>query len=194
MHVSVESVMGVLGWHYLFSALHQSAMGVLESCLVRSDHLCLGSLLEKVRRNMLWCLMWWKVKIINNIFILWVSDASTSNQKTSQSHSFRNIISLVWLAQKLPEQKSCSSWILNVKHKWQEISLKFHNCLENIPMLVTVGTEILKMRQWQHFQLAFWALLSEFSNSSYWPLCLHAQQIYLWLATMIIASRSSPSA
>ncbi len=36
-------------------------------------------------------------------------------------------------------------------------------------------------------------LLSRFLNTADWPLCSHTQQIYLWLATMIIASRSSPS-
>ncbi len=136
MHVSVELVTGALGWHYLFSTLHRSVMGVLESCPVRSDCLCLGSLVEKVRGNMLWCLLWWKLKIINNIFILWVSDASTSKQNTAQSHSFRTIISLGCMPQKLTELKSCSSLILNVKHGWPEvpwmlyeISLKFRKQL-----------------------------------------------------------------
>lgn len=114
MHVSVELVTGALGWHYLFSTLHRSVMGVLESCPVWSGRLCLGSLVEKVRGNMLWCLLWWKLKIINNIFILWVSDASTSKQNTAQSHSFRTIISLGCMPQKLTELKSCSSLILNL--------------------------------------------------------------------------------
>lgn len=117
MHVSVEFVTGALGWHYLFSALHRSVMGVLESCPVRSDRLCLGSLVEKVRGNMLWS----KLKIINNIFILWVSDASTSKHNTAQSHLFRTIISPACMPRKLTELKSCSSLILNVKHGWREV-------------------------------------------------------------------------
>ncbi len=101
MHVSVELVTGTLGWHYLFSALHRSVMGVLESWPVRSGRLCLGSLVEKVSGNMLWCLLWWKLKIINNICTLWVSDASTSKQNKAQSHSFRTIISLACMPRKL---------------------------------------------------------------------------------------------
>lgn len=51
MCVSVELVARALRWHCLFSPLHQSVMGVLESCLVQSGRLCLGSLVEKEWEN-----------------------------------------------------------------------------------------------------------------------------------------------
>lgn len=106
MCVSVELVTGAMGWHYLFRPLHQSVMEILESCLVWSDHLCLGSLVETERGNTLWCLLWQKCKIINNIFILWVSDAIFQSR------------TLFWCVKsppcKLIGSKSCSSWILNM--------------------------------------------------------------------------------
>ncbi len=88
---------------------------------------------------------------------------------------------------------SWGSWSL--LNPWIKLSSSFlTNSQTKLISLSIFNTEILKMWLYQHFPLAVWGLVCGFSNTSDWPLWWRAQQICLWLATMIIASRYSPSA